>query len=382
MSKKVLIVLFISTCLLMFFGCDSNREQYEKAIATFGDEDFDTALTMFNSLPKHYKDVDLFCHTTSAVIEYKSGAWLNAVHSFEALSIQLDEILENKAKYSDEYLVKLIENLLIPLGRAFNTSTDHSFEMVFSLGWVNGCMMRMKSFVEDPIKHSSFRYINKSVEELNLYGCLYYESLFRYYEEQTQLGYDITKLSEYPYKSVSAKAIDFLKILYKRRIDKLNERIEERKLEEFYTRTDASISPVKVIGIGIYINITKAKKTGERCRDIVRYFPPSYLADTPENVRYVLLFTEKYSYFGTYTDGTKGYVITIRVTLKNVATGKIIYTNQFTENPPDSAYIPLNPEDIYGGNNRWFSNFVDDISPTLKNIFALYGWYGYEVRKK
>ena len=374
MSLKVLIVSFVSVCLSVFFGCDSNREQYERAIATFCDEDFDTALTMFNSLPKHYKDVDLFFHTTSAVIEYKSGSWLNAVRSFESLSIQLAEICNNKEKYSDEYLVKLIENLLISLDSAIRNQSI-PFEMDSSLGYLNGCMGSMKSFVEEPKKYSFDRYHNKS--DWNLFGCLYYESLFRYYEEQTQLGYDIAKLPDYPYKPGSSqRENDLVMFVRKRRMDKLNERVKERKLEEFYTTTDASISPVEVIGTGIYVNITKAEKTGASYRDrIIRAFPPSYLADTPENVRYVFLFTEKYSYFSTYTDGTKGYTTTTSVTLKDVATGEIIYTNQFTAKPSESVITSKWGEgDTYG--NDCPLDFKKDILPALEKIFTtLYDWW-------
>ena len=377
-SKSKGLSFIIILYMFTLSGCDSNRELYENAISAFGAGDFNEALTMFNSLPKQYKDVDLFSRTSSAVIEYKSGSWLNAVRSFESLSIQLNEIFDNQKKYPNEYLVKLVGDLLIPLGRAFNTSSDQSipFEMVFSLGWVNSYMNKMKSFVEDPAKYSSFRYINKRAQESNLYGDLYYESLFRFYEEQTQLGYDIAELPEYPFKRVSAKEIDFLDILYNRRMEKLTENIKEFKLENYYAKTDNSVSPVEVTGTGIYVNTTKARETRRNCLKIISFFPPSCLADAPENVRYVLIFTEEYSYYGTYTDGTEGYVTTINAVLKDTATGKIIYRNRFTSNPPDSVYIQFNPDNVYGNWDRIGNDFIPDILPALEKIFTIYDWHG------
>ena len=150
------------------------------------------------------------------------------------------------------------------------------------------------------------------------YYSIYENCLSNYFEQQKEAGNDLEK------------------------------RIGEMRLADFLSRTDNSVSPVSVAGNGIYIIPPERVSYGNN--NILFRIAPNCMASKPEDIRYVMSFSQSYEYCFTYDDGTIGYTCITIVTIKDVSSGEILFNMKFSDDPPRSVYFyySQNRTDTYG----------------------------------
>jgi hypothetical protein len=139
-------------------------------------------------------------------------------------------------------------------------------------------------------------------------------------------------------------------------------------LAEYYKSTDTSVSPVELTGEKLFIVTGGAPRNTSWYQKILRAVPPFFLAEKPQEIRYVLNFSESYSKYGTYTDGTAGYSISTQVTIKDTSDGSILFSKTYTELPPENTTLL---GDVYGVRD-FTEDLHADILPELEKIFPIY----------
>jgi len=343
-----------------------NEIIYHNAISSFEKEsknftennnlnnNFDNTLRLFQSLPEHYNDSDLYINMISAIKYFNANEWLEATQMFESVNNEVKETWSNSSiKSVAEVLLK--DRLLLPVYNAFDIGIRDKPDKIFKFVNANNL---------NDIKIYDEKTGNKFLQNI------FKECCYRYYEEQSNKGIDISKLQKYPYKpekKISDVPPETGK-LYDNRIQKLEASIKEKGLTDYYSKADRSISPVKVTGKGIYINVED-----DMGKDEIKYkIPPCYIADSPESVRYVYCHYTTSSYYGRYTDGTSGYTRYYHFVLKNAASGQILFEKSFSFNPP---YSTSQRGDVYGSWSKtddFLTSLNRDILPAIKRVVPLY----------
>ena len=253
-------------------------ETIKEALAAFKKGDFDASKNLFGMLPAKFEGKNICIDTVSAVLEYKARNWVKASQMFNSLG-------QRYGKLGDKDTKKVVDDM---------------FALVKS---------------------------NIGVNYVYGFDGLYVECLYNYYADEAKLGKYILKPSGYP----AAVSLDNWR---NRRIDSFMDSIEARRLADYYNKTDSSIAPVKVSGKGIYINKSNSPRNDSWYNRVKDRINPFSLADSAEVALYVLNFTESYSYYGSYDIGALAYELALYVTLKNVATGEIVFQKTYTAIPP------------------------------------------------
>ncbi|MDR1663575.1 MAG: soluble NSF attachment family protein [Clostridiales bacterium] len=309
-------------------SCEKILEEsgiYDETVAAFTAGDFAKAAERCEQLPEEYEDAGLFAGSIRALNYYENENWLSAARIYDDL---MRKTAETPREISDvwEKMSVQIETIETGGGEA----------APLSLG--------------------------------DLFSRLYFESLFRYYEENIRLGNDIFTLPEYPYAWPDDDG-GFGWLNYGGwRVREAASGIQERELAEYYKSTDASVSPVGLTGEKLFVVTGNAPRNTSWYHKILRAVPPFFLAEKPEEIRYVLNFSESYAKYGTYTDGAAGYIVSTQVTLKDTSDGSILFSKTYDELPPEKTTLI---GDVYG--IRDFSEDLRvDILPELEKIFPVY----------
>lgn len=291
---------------------------FKEALSAYNDLDFESALALLRTLPDGYEDTGLYIESISAVNDLMSGKWLEAAEKFTLLNNRRDEITSG------------YNSLMHPLTQM----------MIDNFGALPGI----------------------SINEFHGLSDL---CILFYYEENMQLGNDITQLAEYPYDPSS---ITFENVICDRRIQRLKASLREQGLYEYFSSGGAFISPVDVTGNGIYIIIDPTQIMHHISRIYLEHekIAPWCLADKPEEVRFVLAVIDTFSYFGTYDNGTKGYSTETHVTLTDVVTGEYLFNNYYRADPPTTT--ARTERDNYG-----MINLTAAIKEEILPILALHG---------
>jgi len=126
---------------------------------------------------------------------------------------------------------------------------------------------------------------------------------------------------------------------------------------------DKEPSSVSITGTGVYLCVTGAAIPN--LWDI--YIPPFFIANKPENARYVLFQDISYKYYGKYDNGTVGYSTTAHMVLKDNQTGEWLAEETHSYDPPTSA--PKTKTDEHAA--VWPEDFTE-INAKLKELYN--GW--------
>ena len=310
---------------------------YENAHNAFVDGNYEDASRLFDSIPDGYLDSGVYIRAIAAYDCYQSSAWLDAAREFESVYALLSELYETEYR-PDPYNTGVYQfysyssDLANPLAAKFGisgSSPDFLFTLPVNHGksipdhW-HGIVDSFYSGTASILEAASKIFGNGYREARDPLCLLFYESLFRYYEEQMDLGKDITELDEYPFGE-NENATFCAHMLKLRRVTKLEMSITDRGLREYYDKQDTSICPVAVSGNGIYLNGFDS---------MLDDIHPNQVASSPENVRYVLNSSLVPTYAFTYNNGTVGYRTTLTVVLKDVSTGEILFTKRYNSGDP------------------------------------------------
>ena len=285
---------------------------YLEAINAYGNpEKIDTSMGLFKSLPDGYKDSGLYMEMLAAIELYNSDNWLEALHTVDSVIMST------------------------------NTKADPDW----------------------------YSYTLKTPYHMA-------QMLWGYWAERDQLDEDIASLPEYAYQPFSDNQYGAgnisIKHLYTKRSEMLKESISQQGLSGYYALTDHSVSPVKVTGTGLYVNCENATKNTsllDLYGILHKYIAPCCFAAKPEDVRYVLSFSESYEFYLSYNNNTKGYSTTTLVTLKDVMTGEILFQGKYVAKPPGTA--PLRNIDEYGKYD-FTDAMKNDILPVLSSLLIVY----------
>lgn len=370
-SKKLSDIIIILTLLgiLTFPSCEFITElrTYTKAIKYFQKENFASALELFNSLPKDYKDKELYCDAITAMNACENKLWIEGVRAFESLFNRTQDMLFSKTPFSEERRNKehyYLENIMNPLQKKFK-----------SLNFVQN---------QDTFFISNNRGIN-DVQKLILsyYIDRFYDCLYFYYEEQYQQGKDLTLLAEYPLIEPSKTEGDYVKIedQYKRR--SIYDGWEwEGFISKWYSyrieksNSDSEIDPIKITGSGFFIDARNAPHAGVSYRSFC--ISPFSIAITPEELRYKINVSQSFSYAGFYTGYAGGmctndaYKTITTITIKDLVTGKILLSKRFYDDPPFSKEAG---GDAYGYFSLTDERLEKDIKPILAKISRFLNCY-------
>jgi len=335
-------------CLILIIsGCKENT--YKKAVDAFEKCQFEKSIIYFNTLPENYKERELYVNTILACNYFNNNNWFQATEIFDNLNKQMNKAwISDKSKDNEWFKTKFINAVYQELNIDINSKSNHDI-----LSYINPVGTGMDLTTTNSKEYFFFN--------------LYTESLFRFYEEETNKGIDISKLEKYRYSPSSKQVGSHMKILYAKRLKALEADIVKNNLAEYYSRKDNLKIPYNVTGNCIYINIDD-----DIINNVKYLFPPLYIADRCESVRYVFNSSESSSLYTYYSDGTKGYAKTFNYYIKDVITGEIILKKTYKIAPP---YSKSGNNDVYAG---WTSQsdfnyiFLRDFLPILINIFPIY----------
>jgi len=252
-------------------------EIVKEALAAFKKGDFEASKNLFKMLPDKFECKNMCIDAVSAVTDYKARSWVKASQMFYSLGQRHGKLGNKDAK-------KLMDDMFALAKTNIGINSAYNFD------------------------------------------GLYVECLYNYYDDEAKLGKYILKSSGYP------AAVD-LNTWRNRRIDSFRDSMEARGLADYYDKTDRSVVPAKVSGRGIYINNKNSPRNDSWYDRVKGRINPFSLADSAESALYVLNFTESYSYYGRYDIGASAYELTLYVTLKNVATGEIVFQKTYSATP-------------------------------------------------
>jgi len=187
--------------------------------------------------------------------------------------------------------------------------------------------------------------------ETSVPGLNFAKELISYWEAQVDAGINPAKIEKMPatidWISIACDSTSHISLV-RSRTGSMNRAITSQGLQSFYISTGSGSSPVEVTGFGIYVN-----RPANDSSDISFGFSlhsyinnPFFLADKPENARYLLLFTVSHSFHASwvYTSGGdfagNSYHTTVTVTLKDNVTGRILYSGRETTRVPSDFFMP------------------------------------------
>ncbi len=354
---RPIYILILSACVLIASGCNSSPKEppLEEITALLESGDFATAKAVAKTMPEDEFFAPVSRETIAAAEAYEAGNWLEAARLFESLSART-------VKNKKQFVLDTATSLAIKIDAV---NKEKGIETIHELG------KRPEDYGQGPGNYADC-----------FYNCLYY-----YYDEQYRQGNELTELTEYPLiipdgvklsNGIFIGADDtvyqnwswYVREWCKYRNDMMSERIETSPgLFEYYRKTDDSVSPVDVSGEGIYINTADAP----RCTIdyLIGVFPFAY-ATEPEDIRYIVNFSQEHSYHAMYDNGTKAYVTFTTITIKDTKTGEILLSNEHMTMPSDTiTYLEGQTQGYDTDEYAWFklvgyrTEARDEIMPVL-----------------
>ena len=203
-------------------------------------------------------------------------------------------------------------------------------------------------------------FVGKAPLDASVSGFNFTQELLSYWEAQVDAGRNPAGIEKMPATNdwMSLVTEYAFSDLYNSRIERMEQAVTSQNLQSFYTSTDSKPSPVEITGFGIYVSLPENKSSGliyrfGRGSHDVHYLSglapglndPFFYADKPENARYLLLFTVSHSFHARWVyvrgGGFAGntYHTTVTATLKDCATGEILYSGSQRTKVPDDFII-------------------------------------------
>lgn len=201
------------------------------------------------------------------------------------------------------------------------------------------------------------------------------ESLFGYYDEQFNAGVDLSTLSV-PFRE-ELYAAHCGQAARTARSASLEKEMDALGYADFLNSAKAAKSPVEVTGKGIYVYVAAAgsqKSASQSLKTrILQDVPFFFIAEKPENARYIVVIDASYSRAGKYTDGAAGYSTSAKVYVHDTLTGKRIWNKSYKARPPKTKY--WGSGDAYGsysflgagnGYEKDIKNYLEKLATTYK----------------
>lgn len=133
---------------------------------------------------------------------------------------------------------------------------------------------------------------------------------------------------------------------------------------------------MEVTGKGIYVHVaaagTQQFTSNNMKNQILQDVPIFFIAEKPENARYIVVIDASYSRYGKYTDGSSGYTTSAKVSINDALTGKRLLSKTYKERPPYSKN--WGSGDSYGSYNLLGTGngYEKDVKPYLMKLAAAY----------
>jgi len=170
------------------------------------------------------------------------------------------------------------------------------------------------------------------------YQDLFYSFLYLYYDERFRNGEDLAELSNYPLINRDAvRNSGFVRDIWR------DWEIAMSSWKSYrWNNIVENTSTIQIKGAGIYFDMSNAPYiTGYT--SVNRIFPFAY-ACVPEDIRYVITFSQSFSLFGRYDNNTDAYSTITTVTIEDRLTYEVIFRNEYRSDPPSrvtsSNFVP------------------------------------------
>jgi len=367
-TKAVIITIVIccSVMVLMAFGvtaCDRDASNYDRGKEFFNSGRYDEAYAIFEKLGD-YEDSGRFLLVIDILLRPGSNS-----HSIEErYNHNRDSFL---ALYALNDLTESRRHTFNFAERMFQDSNSASSEVIW-LEEVKDAYLRIKEWGEYYISDKaaerieeidavfmrrieSERQTEEIAEEIQRI-----ENLYIYWAEEVDRGNNPIRLANNPldYEIFATDGIDNLYAAWQgRRIDSMKAIVEGWNIYDFFQSNDPSTgASATITGNGLwFLN-----------NDSFMYlFPVFFIADKPENARYLLYHASSTtSFYGNYTDGKSGYSETAEIVLEDRVTGEIIFQEVYTANPPE---VKSHDNDVYA-HVTGLGDFRADISRVVEAL--------------
>jgi len=188
------------------------------------------------------------------------------------------------------------------------------------------------------------------LEEARIIDSIYEACIIGYFEENPEPGvYDFPVLNGW----VEAK---------RTRVDDLQWALKMQDIDDART-------------INSHVTVTGGKLHANEFwifADILRYIPSGFIAEEPEDIRYVLHMSDRtYTYYGTYDTGTRGYSTTVHITLTDTITGDVLFSRSYTENPPHQITTQGIPESVQANITFQAEAVAEDMKLLMSTLFPI-----------
>lgn len=391
-SSRRVIVLVLSLIILgslILSSCSANEKPYKEALLQMKNGNYADALSIFNSLPTDYKETGYYSDTIRAMDLYLSGNWTDAAYALEPLCEKALDFSEHAKSSSERKTTELCseyrQTLLLPLHNELGVTTDWKNKRS---RYLIGYPTRASSVIENSYQKDAniSGIIANAVSEL--FDLLYRNCLYHYYCNQMSEGNDIFILENFPYQKREPGF--FLNgtqwgPIYDSIVKEVEDEIVERGFYEYYAGKSDSACPVEVTGNKLYINRLRMHDngvgyiTGEWYDIALHSVPPVFLAEKPEEIRYILYCSESSVQQGVHAyDRETGaavshyYKTIAEFIVKDTVTGDIVLSRTYEVLPKrnmGSNNISLQ-SNIYG-ESSFKEELKNEILPALNSIIPV-----------
>jgi len=398
--KKIVFILILISILLS--GCnlfDPHNKDYQEAVSLFNIGEYEEAAEIFAKLAGYeYKDSAELAEQSRNIHQeiVKEQAYVHAVDCFKIREYEISKaIFEDIIDYKDsrDYIVTIIYMQAIEI---IQNDPDTAVEILIDIKdyneeiaeLVNEALYNIAlNYMSDELYEKAFPVLetiiyhkdsdelfelcnkhikyNNAITEFNHVGHSAYEAFFELGGFLDSVNYVLyIDAARYAETHKYYDAIE--KYLYLSAIDFLDSADLYKKYAYMYH--------VEVLNLGLYIDKSFDKYGSDKLIDyIYSDFPEYYFTDSPEEARYIMSFTGRSRYFGTYNDGTDGYETTVTVMITDTTENQILFSERFTAYPPSDGYLPQG--DVFGSfdffetDENGLSVYDKDIQPVLTKMF-------------
>ena len=326
---------------------DTNEgySHYDEVIITSGNIDFlasklygfneyTRAISLLDMLPNDYSssykmnnelliNKDMYKAVDSALTEFKNGNNAAAVSSLEMFVGDNEDIsfIINAIKAYDLY-----RN-----GEWFNAA--HAFRELLEITHRENVYQELLEIMADKTQYerpvTPYENVTKRFPtNMIIYG-LYNDCVNYYYEEEFAVSNNLSKVLQYKPELYFIGCQDWAL----ERNNNLKQKLINRNLHSTYIMTARSTAAINVLSDKWYVENEKLQDTSF-LMGVFSAIPPYYIAEEPEQIRYVLIYRFDYEYYGAYNNGTKGYSAITTLMLKDAVTGEILVNQSNKTNPP------------------------------------------------